>query len=202
MSMYHIKNDKRTKNSAKLFGEAMLRLLHDKEFDKVSVSDLTRESGCGRTTFYRLFDNTADVLAYLCDKTMEMALAAHRRTRVRGARDVMLLVIREWMHQETLLHAVVRSGRTDVLLSPLKAHAAEAAELFFPGVETAPEQQEYAISLFAMGLAGALETWEERGEQESPEQVYELVYGSVEIFYLMTHPAAKPRPLAEQPFRA
>lgn len=199
--MYHIKDDKRTKTSARLIGEAMLRLLSDKDFEKVTVSDLQRESGCGRTTFYRLFDNTADVLAYLCDQTMELTLAAHRRTRVRNARDVMLLAIREWMHQETLLRAVMRSGRVDVLLNPVKTHAQEAADLFFPGIETTPEQQEYAATLFATGLAGALETWEARGERESPEQVYELIFGSIEIFYLMTHPAAKPRPLEEQPFK-
>ena len=46
----------------RLFKEAMLRLLQEKELEKISVTELCREAGCNRTTFYRHYEIPRDVL--------------------------------------------------------------------------------------------------------------------------------------------
>ena len=72
--MYHIKNDKRCLRSAALIADALERLLDQKIFADISVSDLQRESGVGRSTFYRLFDNIDDVVTYLVDEKFKDGL--------------------------------------------------------------------------------------------------------------------------------
>ena len=69
--MYHIKSDKRAQTSAQLIGDAMLELLKARAFDDISVSDIQRQSTVGRATFYRLFDNTVDVLSWLCNQIFD-----------------------------------------------------------------------------------------------------------------------------------
>lgn len=76
--MYHIQKDIRAQKSAKLIGEGMLKCLGEKRFEEISVSDVQRASSVGRSTFYRLFDNTADVLAYLCDGILSRPIGSMR----------------------------------------------------------------------------------------------------------------------------
>lgn len=65
--MYHISKDKRTIESARLIYEGLLECLKTKAFDQITVSDLQKESGVARSTFYRAFDNISDVLYWKCD---------------------------------------------------------------------------------------------------------------------------------------
>lgn len=66
--MYHIKEDRRMKQSAGKLLESMFVLLRSKGFGYVSVSDLRKHSGVSRSTFYRLFDTPVDIIAWGCDQ--------------------------------------------------------------------------------------------------------------------------------------
>lgn len=50
--------------SQKLISEAMLRLLEEKPFSEISVSDLCREAQISRQTFYSLFGTKENVIMY------------------------------------------------------------------------------------------------------------------------------------------
>ena len=50
--------------SQKLISEAMLRLLEEKTFNDISVSDLCREAQVSRQTFYSLFGTKENVVLY------------------------------------------------------------------------------------------------------------------------------------------
>ena len=65
--MYHIKTDKRSQRSVKLFCEGLAEVLKKKDYQEISISDLCLETGMARTTFYRLFDIIDDVLLYQFD---------------------------------------------------------------------------------------------------------------------------------------
>lgn len=75
--MYHIKNDKRAHNSARLISEGLAECLKRKEFDKISISDIQKQSSVSRATFYRLFDNIQDVIDYQCDSFFLEFLNTH-----------------------------------------------------------------------------------------------------------------------------
>ena len=66
--MYHISDDPRAQASVKRICEALIDHTKAKPLSEITVSDLSRNFGISRTTFYRLFDNTVDVLEYACDQ--------------------------------------------------------------------------------------------------------------------------------------
>ncbi len=47
--------------------DAMLKLIQEKEFQKITVSELTRVAGVSRATFYRYYQTTEDVLLDFLD---------------------------------------------------------------------------------------------------------------------------------------
>ena len=79
--MHHIKNDKRTLQSADLLYQGLLACLKEKPLAEVTVTDLQRASGVARSTFYRSFDDVSDVLAWQCDLGFHEALCGWRPRR-------------------------------------------------------------------------------------------------------------------------
>lgn len=185
--MYHIKEDKRAKNSAALIGRAVLDLLEQKKFDRITITDIQRTSFVGRATFYRLFDSTADVLLYLCDQTMDGVLARHRELAGKDPREICTFFIQAWIEREALLQAIVDSGHFDLLYRSFQSHAEETARYFFPGVSISPAQADYAVSVLSTAMAGAFSAWLRHGRRESAEEVFELMQEAVAVFYRMTH---------------
>lgn len=173
--MYHIQKDIRAQKSAKLIGEGMLKCLEKKRFEEITVSDLQRASTVGRSTFYRLFDNTADVLAYLCDGVFEQAGREYEQLSKLTADDTTLRFIRIWMENKDLLKAIVDSGRTEFL------HEAHMKYLtpnntFFPGTETMdPIQVEYLMTTLTSCIAAFLSAWIKNGGQENAEQLQKRI---------------------------
>lgn len=185
--MYHIKADKRSQTSAKLIGEAFLRLLGEEEFNCITISAIQRTAGVGRATFYRLFDNTADVLAYLCDETTGRVLARQRELVGRSTRELIIFFISEWMRSERLLQAIFDSNHEDVLYRSMQAMAKEGGHYFFNGEQVAPEQLDYIVGIASTALVGGLSAWVSHGKTESAEEVYGFLEGAVDTFYRVVH---------------
>jgi AcrR family transcriptional regulator len=54
--------NRNARRSVRLLKEAFLRILADKPYDQISVSDVTREADLNRGTFYAHFENMEDLL--------------------------------------------------------------------------------------------------------------------------------------------
>ena len=81
--MIHVKEDKRAKRSAELLLDGLVICMNQKDFTEISVSDLQKASGVSRATFYRLFDNVQDVLAFKCE---ELAITLQNEYKKKQAR--------------------------------------------------------------------------------------------------------------------
>lgn len=57
------KEDKRVVKTKKAVKDALLRLLAQKDFKQISITDLAREAGINRATFYMHFTSTHDVVS-------------------------------------------------------------------------------------------------------------------------------------------
>ncbi len=56
------KQESRYANTASLMDEALLLLLEQKEFDRITVKELCQKAGVNRTTFYLHYENMNDLL--------------------------------------------------------------------------------------------------------------------------------------------
>lgn len=67
--------DRRTLVTKNLIRDAMLSLLRQDSFDKISVAALCREAGVGRATFYTHYTGLMDVIDELADEAIGSAAA-------------------------------------------------------------------------------------------------------------------------------
>lgn len=169
--MYHISKDKRAIRSAELVGLGMLRCLENKNFSEITVSDVQRASTVGRATFYRLFDNTADVLSYLCDEIFEKAGREYEKLDNLCAEQTTLAFIRIWMENKILLKAIVDSNRMDFIYQAHMKYLSPLKETFFYGNEMDETQTAYLMMTLTSCTAAFLTAWLANGATESAEQL-------------------------------
>ncbi|MGN1019879.1 MAG: TetR/AcrR family transcriptional regulator [Aristaeellaceae bacterium] len=173
--MYHIQRDRRAQRSAQRIGQGLLTCLAEKPYAEVTVTDVQRAARVGRSTFYRLFDNTSDVLAWLCDGVFEQARQANDRLSRQTADETTLQFIRIWMENRTLLKAIVDSGRTDILH---RAHMKYLPpnDAFFPETGAMDGVQlEYMMAMLTSCMTAFLRVWISGGGRESAAQLQERV---------------------------
>lgn len=175
--MYHISKDKRAKKSAQKLGDGLLRCLNNKSFNDITVTDVQKASGVGRATFYRLFDNITDILAYLCDNIFEKVGCEYKGINKDNSKETSLKFIREWMNNRTLLQAIVDCNRMDFIYSSHAKYIGNHSELFFSSTSVPKEQLNYLLMTMTACTSACLSAWVKNGAYETAEQLQDRLSG-------------------------
>ena len=188
--MYHIKNDKRCIKSAARIGEALRELLTEKPLSEITVTDIQKRSGTGRSTFYRLFDNTDDVLLYLVEGEFLDMVNDYRE---RDWTDFTEHLIRSIMSESRVILNVTSSGKMHVISRALRndlTQVAEADSYKFDNLSR------YMIAVFIGGCISLVTIWDETGREESVDELARMMRKAFDykaIEEILTRPAKQER---------
>lgn len=163
--MYHIPSDKRAQRSAEALCKGLLDCLEHKSYTDVTVQDLSEASGVSRATFYRLFDNIADVLMWKCDGIMTRMLEQIKRNEGNDMTSVLEEFVAVWITNRTLLEALIRSDRTQILHEVHEKHTQEIKDIFLSGSGANDLQAEYLSSILAAIIPAVFRVWVQHPEE-------------------------------------
>ena len=71
--------------------EAIMVLMEEKPYNKITVSDITEKAGIARPTFYRNFDDKDDVIFEYLDNSINTELFNTKKTKNDGKQDSIVL---------------------------------------------------------------------------------------------------------------
>lgn len=92
--------------------QGLLALMHTKQYEEITVSELCKELKMPRRTFYRYFNDKKDVL----DSLILHTLQEYSATNVGINIDEMERYFAFWMEKRSLLDALQRSGLSSTIL--------------------------------------------------------------------------------------
>ncbi|WP_152668338.1 TetR/AcrR family transcriptional regulator [Lactiplantibacillus herbarum] len=182
--MYHIKSDKRMHTSARLIIDGLMTCLQTKKFDNVTITDVQRVSGVGRSTFYRLFDNLSDVLMYQTDQLFASMIAEQRTKKDIDSNTLMNFFVRQWLDNTILLETLIDSHRDDILLAGFENSFTNLKDFLLPDKQLDSISTDYFIGFVASVVVGGLKTWIKRGKTESPAILLAQVRQASDTFLL------------------
>ena len=173
--MYHISDDIRARKSAQRICDAVLAYSRRKPFADISISDLNKEYGISRTTFYRLFDNTVDVLEYSCD---QMGREILLNLPGDSLKELVINAISALRDRREFIGLLYQSGHMDIFL--------RIQERYLPVSKLASGQEfggntTYFHRILAQLIPTAIHVWVSDGMQDSPEQVYDELRKSIQM---------------------
>lgn len=150
--MYHIPDDARARRSAELLYNGLMECLGHAKMTDITVTAVAHSSGCGRSTFYRLFDNPSDIAQWKCGQ-------------------IMLLFVSSWREHAALIGALHRSALDDMIYKAQIDHIKELQDLFLRDVTLSGQQQRYLSYCLASLIHAAFQMWTSDMRQSSEEML-------------------------------
>jgi AcrR family transcriptional regulator len=169
--------------SRRLLQEALVTLLQDKPYKKITISDITEEADLARSTFYAHFDTKEQLLiSYvddLLDQFFEMIAARdYVDPKVEKDIDINIRLFRIW-DECCNIDEVIKSVDIDnLILTRFRLYwdknYEEAISKFKP--ELKPALAKYINNFLAYSFFGILKTWINDNKKYSPEVMGQLLY--------------------------
>ena len=172
--MYHIKKDKRSEKSATAFCESLAVLLTIKSYDEISISDICRECGIARTTFYRLFDTVDDILIYQFDRLFEESLASYTSQRQSSKKlSYAEIILKIAISNKPLIQAIVSSDRND--LFDFATREKEYTITQNMNLNINEKELIYCTPMLNAMIFAVIKTWITNGCRETTDELYQLI---------------------------
>lgn len=173
--MYHISNDIRAQESAKRISEALMDSAKHRAFSEITISSLKDEYGISRTTFYRLFDNTADVLEYLVDELGNDVLVNLKGDTLK---EMTINAISALKDNNDLIQLLSSSGHIYLLLQKQSRYL--SLSKYATSVNMI-DGEEYFHGILAQLIPTVMDVWARNGMQDTPEEIYRKLSNSLEV---------------------
>ena len=173
--MYHTKDDKRSIYTSTLLYEALMMNLKTTPFDEISVSNLVRKAGVSRSTFYRTFDNIADILAWRCDSLFKEMASVFDKQRTRSKSSFLVFGIHFWQERWECIDAIIKIGRLDLVYDVLERNIEHISFSSTKAEDMSDAERSYFLTMRAALFVSILKTWLDRGRVDDAETLADIL---------------------------
>jgi AcrR family transcriptional regulator len=171
--------DRRSLRSRRLIAEALITLMLERRYDRITVQEIIDRANVGRSTFYAHYRDKEDVLTSEFERVLSLL---HGRLDPDGARDEQLLpslgLFRHVQDQHQLYHALVRGHGVEVLYETGQRYLSASVEQRLAVLAGDGRALAVPLPILADYVAGAflslLRWWLEHQRPYPPEQMHTI----------------------------
>lgn len=160
----NVKNNKRKRESIARIEKAFMEMLQSKEISEISVTDICKESGLNRSTFYANFMDVYDLADKLREK-LEADFGAQFKTNS----DKSAITMFKHIYENQLFYKTYFKLGYDEK-NQVVVFDSEIAERDFGG-----RYIKYHIEFFRNGINSIIKMWLAGGCRESPEEMVQVI---------------------------
>jgi len=174
--MYHKNEDARSINSCELIFNGLRELMKEKEFGKISVSELVNKAQIGRTTFYRNFDTIEDVIIYkLNDHFNKLGEYLLEEGVKRNIEYYIKPFLEYWDDNTYIIKMLMESNQINILygefIKIMDTFVRDSPKIY----EDNLEYKDYIVSMRASVIISLLIQWIKRDKKETPKMLTDIL---------------------------
>jgi len=171
--------DKRVERSRRLLVDALLELMKDRPYSKISVAHIAEESGVARPTFYLHFHSKDDLLIAYIDEIFEKFYAeidGYITQRNDADPVIATIMFHQWSDNAEFAHLLVQTDIESLMLNQFKNYIARVVERFMTAhsVQNKAGLLPYVVDFLAGASFMVITRWVREGFVETPEVMGEL----------------------------
>ena len=140
--------------------EALLQLIQQKAYDKITITDIAKRAGVTRISFYRNFDSKDAILK----PALERAFSAYQEAY--GADLSFPSLFAFFQQNKTLIDCLYKSER-EIYIAQLLTDKQSLAQL--------PIEVAYSYAFVGYSILGACTAWYQRGMVETAEEITKIM---------------------------
>ena len=147
--------------------DALIQLLEDKPMDKITIPEIAKLAGVGRTTYFRNFNSKVEMLSFKLILLWERWTDDYNVRKRSLSPDDALSFFQFNYGIRTLLALMYSRGLQTALYGAFNTYLTPQPDAKLP--------ERYKSSFYSYGLFGLLDEWILRGFCETPEQMAKIV---------------------------
>ncbi len=158
--------------------KALLRLIGDKTFSSISVSDITSEANVSRMSFYRNYNAIEDILTEHLVEVVEEYRTKEAEKPGTGSETVfydkkyMLRCFRFFYLHREFIDALITAGMGDLFLAKITEYLIQK----WIDTEGGTREETLRISAFAGAIYNMYREWSKSNFLELPEDIAAILY--------------------------
>lgn len=158
--------------------EALLKLLEEKTFSAISVSDITTQANVSRMSFYRNYDRIEDILIEHLDSIVEQYKKEDTYENIKEAEKVyygkkyMIHTFLFFYQNHDFIDTLISCGMGDLFLARITDYLIEK----WVDREKDTRKDTLTISAYAGSIYNMYREWKKGGFQETPDEIADILY--------------------------
>jgi AcrR family transcriptional regulator len=177
MAVREVKADRRSRRSRRLIVDALLALLQEKRYDRITVQEIIDRADVGRTTFYAQFRSKEDVLQSEFARVLGLLHEQHLASAEEPTEHLLpsLGFIRHVQEHQSLFSALIRGHgmalHEQAVHRHLRDHAMQQLAAVTAGADDLAVPPEIVADYLAGALLSLVHWWLDHGSLYTPEQM-------------------------------
>lgn len=162
------------------FFTALIRLMDQKDFKDITISEIAKKAGVSRMTYYRTYSSKQDILIQYFDDHSKELLAKLESTPQLTAEQFALMFFSSFKEHVHYLKYLYLAG----LMTEMLERFTGFLRCLYQRIELpvmSGSELEYHIRFVAGGLYMLLFHWQENGLKESPEEMAKMTAGLLAV---------------------
>ena len=176
------KKDQSTDFLKGCLSDALFKLLKEKEYDKITVGEITALANVSRATYYRHFQSKDELLLYKIDHFTDEWLASVFGGGGLSLKEFLTLYVRLIYDNRSCLRLLYPAGKKGILEEYLLRRIVSGR---------VPAEFQYRQIGRAFYLLGMFSLWIQRDFQETPEELMGIILRPYEDFGSLAADAEK-----------
>lgn len=169
--------DVRVKVTKKMIFEAFLNILKNKPIAKTTVKEICFAAGINRTTFYKYYKDTYDLLEQIEDELIDNLQANLEHIDKSSLSDIFTIILTDISEKRELYVALFSESQGKVFRGRLFSLCYEDNKKvlleYFPGLPE--DKQEWMYYFIADGCNSVLKQWIQGGFKQSIEELVDFL---------------------------
>lgn len=159
---------------------ALTILLEKKDFESISVSDITREAGVNRGTFYLHYIDKFDMMDQLIDEILQniLILLKEGNPKTKEAAFPAVIKIFEYLKEDFAFVHAMTMNRFNYTVKLVHDFLMELTKQIGPIKQTIEEEyplpEDYATEVFSYSNSAIFFHWIQKGGVETPEEIAKI----------------------------
>ena len=145
---------------------ALLRLMDVKNYENITITDITNLAGVSRMAYYRNYKNKDEILINHLIEQEEKLIKGLNGSAATTVNEMVYYIAEFFQENVNVIKAVFDAGLGHLLTNML----AERIQNYFP-VVNASNSGKYAVQFYVSAVIGVLRMWFDNGMVESANEI-------------------------------
>ena len=154
---------------------ALLRLMQDKPYAAISITDITNIAGVSRMAYYRNYSSKDEILLKRLEDEEKIIINSIGDEKVGSLKEIILYFARFYQENSSVIKAAYEAGLENSLSQMLEKRVVH----YFP-IVNATVQGRYAVKFYIGAIMSAFSYWVNEAFTESAEDVAEIIHNLID----------------------